>query len=564
MIFLNPAISIAVEDPLLSSNNRFGIHVISNSKEEVEDASKLVNSNGGDWGYIAFVIEEHDRDKGKWQKYFDELRKNHLIPIVRIATKPVNGGFWEKPTEDDALNWATFLNSLQWPVKNRYVVIYNEPNHAAEWGNQTNPHEYAKVLDQTITELKKASPDFFVINAGLDASTPHEPPTYFDELEYLQQMNSEVPGIFEKLDGWSSHSYPNPGFVGSPYGTGRMSIRGYLWEKQVLKDLGVKKDLPVFITETGWKHSDGLETNRAYPSPETVSGYYQTAFEVAWNDPQVVAVTPFLLNYSQAPFDHFSFKKAIPGSDADVLGLEFPQYHPQFKALQSLKKTAGNPKQSNSALLQSGNFYTAIAINEEYSIPLKFKNTGQSIWDSKNTKLKVLEKSEGIEITGLELPEGKTVEPNQEEVFTIKVKATEIGSQKVRINLTQKDQDFESAPLEFKTEVQPPVLLVIKSGLAWKDSSEGTYTLKVKESLSGGFRQVKLSSEGQSDQINASELLPDYTFEFTLERPYYGSKTIKQYIHSGVNVLDFGDLPPNIPSALSNPGQLWQLLPFSN
>ena len=92
--FLIPA--QAIVDPLSVPNNKFGIHIISGTPDESSPSSSLVNSTGGDWGYITFLIESKDRNEGKWQEFFNDLRRRHLIPRVRLATKP-NEGNWEKP-----------------------------------------------------------------------------------------------------------------------------------------------------------------------------------------------------------------------------------------------------------------------------------------------------------------------------------------------------------------------------------------------------------------------------------------------------------------------------------
>ncbi len=237
----------AITDPTSVSNNRFGIHIISATADEVDAAYDLVNTTGGDWGYITVVIEDKDMKVDKWQQFFNLLRKKHLIPIVRLATHPERDT-WALPSDNLAQDWANFLDQLNWPVKNRYLTIYNEPNHGAEWGGSVDPAGYAKILDATITALKNKNPDFFVMNAGLDVSTPEQPPRYKDALEYMKIMNSTVPGIFEKLDGWVSHSYPNPGFAGDPNDSGRGTVRTYVWELEMLRILGIQKSLPVFIT----------------------------------------------------------------------------------------------------------------------------------------------------------------------------------------------------------------------------------------------------------------------------------------------------------------------------
>lgn len=332
-LFIFKTTTYAILDPTSFPNNKFGIHIISPVPDELSRAATLVNSSGGVWGYVTFIIQANDRNENKWQEFFRELRRNHLIPIVRIASKPT-GDFWQRPEEVEAKKWAQFLDSLNWPIKNRYIIIYNEPNHGKEWGDLTDPGSYAEALNSTIDALKNKSPDFFVLNGGFDQSTPDEAPQFFDEEKFLEEMQRSVPGIFEKLDGWASHSYPNPNFAGSPQDSGKKSIRGFSWELETLKKLGVKKDLPVFITETGWKHSEGLNPDPTLPDSGKVGENFKVAFEQVWNDQRVLAVTPFILNYPNPPFDHFAF------------------LDPQYRAVSNLTKKRGEPFQHLSKVLK--------------------------------------------------------------------------------------------------------------------------------------------------------------------------------------------------------------------
>src|SRR5260221_4358946 len=160
----------AVYDPLAVSNNHFGIHIADMSN--LSDVSKLVNSNGGDWGYVTFVIQKGERDPKRWQTAMDEMRRLHLIPIVRIATAPLTGNsdVWEKPSVDEIDGWVSFLNSLNWVIKNRYVTIGNEPNHASEWGGEIDPAGYTNYFTTFSYKLKNRNKNFFVMPAGFDAS----------------------------------------------------------------------------------------------------------------------------------------------------------------------------------------------------------------------------------------------------------------------------------------------------------------------------------------------------------------------------------------------------------
>ncbi|MBI2019976.1 hypothetical protein HYS94_00975 [Candidatus Daviesbacteria bacterium] len=542
----------AIVDPLTVPNNKFGIHIIQATPDESSPAAQLVNTNG-DWGYITFLIESKDRNQGKWQEFFNDLRKRHLIPIVRLATKPLNE-HWERPYEGEEQAWADFLDNLNWPTKNRYVIIYNEPNHGKEWNNVTDPISYAQVLNKTIDALKKKSEDFFVLNAGLDASAPHQPPNYFDERLFLQEMEKAVPGIFNKLDGWVSHSYPNPEFRGSPTAVGRGTVKTYIWELQVLRSLGLSKDLPVFITETGWKHAEGVSFDPSLPSADTVATHYKNAFEGAWNSQNIVAITPFLLSYQEPLFAHFSFKK-----------VESSEFYPQFQTILDMPKIAGKPRQENRAQLEKGEIFSTMVAGEEYNISLKFKNNGQSIWnDGDLVKLKFIQGADQSGIAEIPIPKDIKVEPGKEYTFNFSVKAPIKGPFKSVLNLFSNIRQFDSPPLEFNTQIKSPVILKLKSSLKWKESAEGEYLLRIEGPAGESLQAVNLDDDGLSKEMEARYLLPDYAFDFTLERKSYHPVTIRQKVLSGLNTLDFGELQPAILANLLNPKELWQLLPFSD
>lgn len=316
----------AVYEPTQVGNNKYGIHIIDSN--EIKDAANLVNGGGGDWGYVTLVIRKGERDQERWNKVFRELRELHIIPIVRVATEPILT-VWEKPSVDEIDGWVSFLDGLPWPTKNRYVIVGNEPNHAGEWGGKVKPDEYASYLKVFSTKLKTQSDKFYVLPAGLDSSAPN---SFFtmDEEYFIRKMILAEPDIFNFIDGWTSHSYPNPGFTGSEKDTGRRSIKSYLWELELLKRLGIEKDFKVFITETGWAHNIKNE-NYSNVDIDVIGNKFEYAFANVWNDPNVVAVTPFILNYQSWPFDVFSWK--------DKEG----NYYDFYYKVMNLPKERGNP-----------------------------------------------------------------------------------------------------------------------------------------------------------------------------------------------------------------------------
>jgi hypothetical protein len=384
-------------------NNIFGIHLAQPDNKAIQDAFNLVNSNGGDWGYITLVIQENDLNKNKWQEIFDKLREKHLIPIIRLATQP-EGENWRRPNKKDIPRWVDFLDSLNWVVENRYVVLFNEPNHATEWGGAVDPKNFAQITLELAKKLKEKNSDFFLMMAGLDASAPHSPPQYWDEEIFLNELFKEIkPDEFNNLfSGWASHSYPNPDFSGSPYDYGRGTIHTYLWEVNLLKSFGIK-ELPVFITETGWRLGKRL-------NEETVANYFTYAFNLWQQDKNIWAVTPFILNYQQPPFLGFSWQRQ-----------NTEDFYLHYYTVQNLPKTKGAPPQIEKGEIKF-NLPKELVAQSEYRFSIKLKNQGQSIWDNKeNYYLSITPKPD---ILSIDFEKIKAIKPNEEKniFFSLKTK----------------------------------------------------------------------------------------------------------------------------------------------
>lgn len=325
----------AVENPLSTPNNKIGVHILFTT--ELEAAAKLVNGNGGDYGYVTIAIQSGDKDIEKWQTFLNRSRELHIIPIIRLATEgnPFNTKVWRTPTDYDIIDFANFLNSLNWPYKNRYIIVYNEVNRGDEWGGGLNPREYAELLSYTVTVFKSKSSDFFIIPAGLDNAAPNQSTLYMNQYNYMREMNAAVPGIFNQVDGLSSHSYPNPGFSQPPTANSTMGINSFQYEQALIKSFG-SKDLPVFITETGW-------STEVIPDAKAAQ-YYNTALSGTWSDKSIVALTPFLLQGSGGPFQKFSLLGAEGGTSK------------QYEAIKNYSKIKGKPTQTKSVLAATSTY----------------------------------------------------------------------------------------------------------------------------------------------------------------------------------------------------------------
>ncbi|MFL7794392.1 MAG: hypothetical protein AB8I69_19780, partial [Anaerolineae bacterium] len=203
-----------------------------------------------------------------------------------------------------------------------------------------------------------------VLNAGFDPYTPNtggrpfiDGMVYVDEETFLDRMHAAYPDVFDRLDAWASHSYAmgpfkegpwvqayhvdlingavNPDHVEPPSGVNNRGVNGYEWELFKLSAYGVEP-LPVFITETGWRHA-GAGSEESYPAPEIVAKYvdltlhgnngrYSEYPEEGWtpwlDDLRVVAVTFFALDGSPAEWRHTNW--LVLDVNGNVLGTYAP------------------------------------------------------------------------------------------------------------------------------------------------------------------------------------------------------------------------------------------------
>lgn len=322
LFFFTYASALAITDPLSVENNKIGIHLLFPS--EIEKAAELVNNEGkASWGYVTIPIQATDRDRQTWQEFFDNCLTLKVTPIVRVATVP-EGSNWQQPNNFDLVDFANFLGDLNWPTQNRYVIIFNEVNRADEYGGFVSPENYADILTNAIDIFKAKSSDFYILPAGLDNAATNTKNSLNWRL-YLERMYLRHPDIFNKIDGWTSHAYPNPDFSQRPDRSGSNKIDSYRSDLKFLRLFTTKK-LPVFITETGWSNQ--------YLSDHQISLYYQYVLTHQWTDSNIVAITPFIFSAHDGPFVSFSFLDE--NNNLKEFGLTYQSF-----------ATEGNPIRSN-------------------------------------------------------------------------------------------------------------------------------------------------------------------------------------------------------------------------
>lgn len=272
------------------SPTKLGVHIL--EPEEINQVSELL-PNGG---FVTVPIRLDQLQEDRWQKFFDEADRFHLTPLLRLATG-FDGENWTRPTRRDIVTFTQFLSSLDWHSDDLRIVAFNEPNHAAEWGGAVDPSGYGESLTFLTNWFQTEPRKYLILGAGLDAAAPNSRTTMASST-FLNRIFDSHPEAIAQLDGWVAHAYPNPHFSGKPTDSHRQSIRSYEYELKKISS-AIDKELPVYITETGWNASRLPE--------ERIARYFTTAYEDVWDpDENVVSVTPFVLSAQEGPFVSFS------------------------------------------------------------------------------------------------------------------------------------------------------------------------------------------------------------------------------------------------------------------
>lgn len=549
-VYLLPHYSYAQE------NNKFGISLLQPTSEDFIEASALTNGHSGDWGYTTLVIQENDRDVKKWQDIFEQLREKHLIPIIRLATSP-QGEVWRRPEEKDIKEWIDFLNKLNWVIRKRYIVLFNEPNHASEWGGEVDPENYGKVASTFAKNLKDSNKDYIVMLAGLDGAAPQYPSQFWDSGEFMKEVCKDgqfCKDLFENIDAWASHSYPNPGFSGSVWDTGKKSIRGYEYELNLLKELGVEKDFPVFITETGWKEGNLSEA--------TVAENYRIAFSQIWGqDERVQAVTPFVFKYLSEPFIGFSWKNE-------------GGYSAQYNTVKDIPKQKGEPEQIQKGAIEIS-FPSTLIARSTYHFSVFLKNQGQAIW-SQEEGYTLSIKSNTPEVQTL-TSDVRRVKPYEEERIGITIK-TPAKPQTIKLSLLLKKNG--ETILETKQRsitIEPFPELIIKTSIFPKFVASGD---DFEIQLFNKEEELVFSKKGLSMRKGTisvekiSDIIPGQRYRVVLlGYPYIPRQTIT-ILKKGANNLSVKRLLPfdangngrwdldDIKIVIMNPEFLFRFIPW--
>jgi hypothetical protein len=274
------------DNPAAVANNPVGVNLVRWWEPHfVNAAAELVNSGGGDWGYVTVVLVDDDRNyPERFQAFLDQCAKLHITPVIRVGTTfDLDAELWKRPEWRDAELWYRYFERMRWPTALRHLVVGNEPNLGREWGGAVDGPMYARYLAWWI-EVFGDRPYYRMYNGALDASNDTGMPDRQDMFEFIADMKKGVPDIFDRLHGWAS----NPYHFWWQSRELRYTFRSYEVELEA-----IGRDLPVLIVESALAHID---------DPRQIADYYQMAFEWWLNDKRVLAATPLFWNPEENSF----------------------------------------------------------------------------------------------------------------------------------------------------------------------------------------------------------------------------------------------------------------------
>jgi hypothetical protein len=258
------------------------------------------NKHTETWQYITVPFTLADLDSlNEWQHFFDKARKKRVIPLVRLSTE-FKEEAWQQPTRLQIVEQISALSRLTWPTDKKHIIIFNEVNHAQEWGGVIDPIGYADYLHFASHWAKAEDESFVILPAAMDLAAPNGSRTT-EAFTYLSSMLEHDPEVFSAIDIWNSHSYPNPAFSAPPTNGGQNSLRGFEKELEFIEQK-TGKTYPVIITETGWDLNNARQPQLAQ--------YYLYALQHIWSDSRVLGVTPFILKGDPGPFEGFGYVDA--------------------------------------------------------------------------------------------------------------------------------------------------------------------------------------------------------------------------------------------------------------
>ncbi len=290
-----PRLLVTLGEPqtVVTRNPLAGVHTLFiNEVEEwkIQRGLAMIREMGAPWvvEFMPWAYMEPRKGQYDWrnaERIVRHANRQGVQLIARLGFVPD----WARPDPNAQATTTTYLDRARYADfaefaaafaahfrgQIRYVIVWNEPNLAAEWGMRpVDPAGYVEMLRVVYPAIKRANPDMVVL-AGALAPTLEPPgsPQGLNDLIYLEQMyqaldaqaarpssiasrQSKIQNPKSKIesrpyDAWAVHSYGRTAPHDEPPAPDRINFR----RAELLREIMLRhgdEDAPVYITESGW------------------------------------------------------------------------------------------------------------------------------------------------------------------------------------------------------------------------------------------------------------------------------------------------------------------------
>ena len=290
-----------------TTNPKAGVHTrLENEVEpwKIKKTLEMVRELGTPWIVEYFPWAYSEPRKGKYvfdhaDLVVDHANRQGLTIIARLGMTPE----WARPdgaianylpesSYDDFADYAAaFVTHFRGRI--RYVILWNEPNLALEWGyRRPDPAAYTAMVCTVSQAIRQANPDV-VILAGALAPTLGDPTGELgqSDLDFLQGMYDA--GIAPCFDALAVHAYGHTFPPDDPPDPAVINFRRVELLRQLMVANG-DGDKPIHITEAGW--NDHPRWTRAVRPAQRIR-YTLRAYEMALEWPWVDSLSMWAFRY---------------------------------------------------------------------------------------------------------------------------------------------------------------------------------------------------------------------------------------------------------------------------
>lgn len=314
-------VTLGPPQKVVTINPKIGVHTrLTDEVEEwkIKRTLQMVREMGAPWIVEYFPWGYYEPKKGVYNWTHPDIVVKHalnqgLTVIARLGFVPK----WARPKDSivsylDPEHYDDFGDFVyafveHYRGKIRYIIIWNEPNIALEWGYRpVDPEAYTELLKVAYRRAKEADPEVQVL-AGALAPTlaPPGDPWGMNDLDFLRGMYRA--GAKDYFDILAVHSYGWTFPPDDPPAPDKVNFRRVELLRRIMEENGDAQK-PIIITEGGW--NDHPRWSKAVRPAQRVE-YTIRAYEIAlkeWEWCQAVCLWAFRYPWATHTYqDYFTF-----------------------------------------------------------------------------------------------------------------------------------------------------------------------------------------------------------------------------------------------------------------